>query len=93
MDIFNRFFKNVKNQKISGVGSDNELYDIAVKEYEEGNEKSFPFCDRTKHLYDMPHFNPMINPTTLVLSDKTVLSKSKTSHLTPPMGADMNQPT
>ena len=30
-------------QKISGVDSDDELYDIVVKEYKEGEEKSFLF--------------------------------------------------
>ena len=35
MNLFNRYFKNVKNRKISGVGLDDELYDIAKKEYEE----------------------------------------------------------
>ncbi len=65
----------MKNQKISGVGSDDELYHIVVKEYKEGEEKSFPFCECAKHLHEMPHFDPMINPTSLVLEDKTVLSK------------------
>ena len=54
MNTFNRYFKNVKNRKISGVGSDDELYDIAAKEYEEGEEKSFPFCECAKTLHAMP---------------------------------------
>ena len=72
---FNRYFKNVKNRKISGIGSDDELYDSAVKEYKEGEEKSFPFCDCAKHLRKIPHFDPMIDPMSLVLADKSVLSK------------------
>ena len=92
MNTFNRYFKITKNQKISGVGSDDELYDIAVKEYKEGEEKSFPFCECAKNLQEMPHFDPMINPTSLVFVDKSVLSKGKTSNLALPMGAGMNQP-
>ena len=90
---FNRYFKNVKNRKISGIGSDNDLYDIAVKEYKEGEEKSLPFSDYAKHLHEMPCFDPMIDQTSLVLADKSVLSKGETSILAPPMGAGMNRPT
>ena len=75
------------------IGSDNELYDIAVKEYKEGEEKSFPFCECAKHLHEMSHFDPMIDPMSLVLADKSVLSKGETSNLAPPMGAGMNCPT
>ena len=50
MNLFKQYFKNVKNRKISGVGSDDELYDIATKEYKEGEEKSFPFCECAKIL-------------------------------------------
>ena len=93
MNTFNRYFKNVKNRKISGIGSDNELYDIAVKEYEEGEEKSFPFCESAKHLHEIRCFDPMIDPMSLVLADKSVLSKGETSNLAPPMGAGMDWPT
>ena len=93
MNTFNRYFKNVKNRKISGIGSDDELYDIAGKEYKEGEEKSFPFCDCAKHLHDMPHFYPMIDPTSLVLADRSVLSKGEMSNLAPPIRAGMNRPT
>ena len=70
MNIFNRYFKNVKNRKISGVGSDDELYNITAKEYKEGKEKSFPFCECANILHEMTHFDLMIDPTTLVLADK-----------------------
>ncbi len=90
MNTFDKYFKNVKSWKISGVWSDDELYDIAVKEYKEGKEKSFPFCECAKHLHEMTHFDPMINPSTLVLADKTVLSKAMVSNLSPPMGAGMD---
>ena len=93
MNTFNRYFKNVKNRKISGVGSDDELYDIAAQEYEEGEEKSFPFCECAKILHEMPCFDPMIDPTTLILADKTTLSKGEASNLAPPMGAGMDRPT
>ncbi len=93
MNTFNRYFKNVKNRKISSIGSDDELYDIAVKEYEAGKEKSFPFSDCAKHLHEMQSFDPMIDPMSLVLADKSVLSKGETSNLAPPMGAGMNRPT
>ena len=93
MYLFNRYFKNVKNRKISDVGSDNELYNIAVKEYEEREEKSFLFCEWAKILHKMPCFDPMIDPTTLVLADKTTLSKGEASNLAPPMGAGMGRPT
>ena len=75
MNTFNRYFKNVKNQKISGAGSDDELFDIAVKDYKEGKEKSFSFCEYAKHLHEMPHFYPMIDPISLVLADKSALSR------------------
>ena len=93
VNTFNRYFKIVKNRKISGIGLDNELYDIAVREYKEGDEKSFSFCDCAKHLHEMPHFDPMIDPTSLVLADKSVLSKRETSNLAPPMGVGVNCPT
>jgi hypothetical protein len=93
MNTFNRYFKNVKNRKISGVGSDGELYNIVAKEYEEGEEKSFPFCECAKTLHEMPRFDPMIDPATLVLADKTTLSKGEASNLAPPMGAGMGRPT
>ena len=92
MNLFNRYFKNVKNRKISGVGSDDELYVIATKEYKEGEEKSFPFCECAKILHEMPCFDPMIDPTTLVLADKTILLKGKVNNLAPPMGAGMDGP-
>ena len=63
MNTLNRYFKNVKNSKISGIGSDDELYEIAVKEYTEDEEKSFPFRDCAMHLHEMPHFDPMIDQT------------------------------
>ncbi len=40
----------------------------------------------------MPHLETMIDPTTLVLVDKTVLSKREASNVAPPMGAGMDQP-
>lgn len=43
MNLFNQHFKHVKNWKISDLGSDDELYKIAVTEYEKGKNKSFPF--------------------------------------------------
>ena len=85
MNTFNRYFKNMKNRKISGVGLDNELYNMAVKEYKEGEAKSFPFCECAQHLHEMSHFDPMIHRASLVLADKSVLSKGETSNLTPPM--------
>ena len=48
MNCFNRYFKNVKNRNISGVSSDDELYDIAAKEFEEGEGKLFIFCECAK---------------------------------------------
>ncbi len=63
MKTFNRYFKNVKNRKISGIGSDAELYDIAGKEYKEAKKICFPFCDYAKHLHEMTQFDPMIDPT------------------------------
>ena len=41
----------------------------------------------------MLRFDPMIDPTTLVLADKTTLSKGKASNLAPPMGAGIDRPT
>ncbi len=73
MNLFNQYFKNAKNQKISGVGSDDELYDIASKEFEEGEGKSFSFCECAKVLHEMPCFDPMIDPSTLVLVDNSTL--------------------
>ena len=64
-----------------------------AKEYKEGEEKSFPFCECAKILHEMPRFDPMIDPTTLVLADKTTLSKGEASNLAPPMGAGMGRPT
>ena len=93
MNTFNRCFKNVKNQKINNVRSDDEVYDIEVKEYKEGKEKSFLFCECAKHLHEMSHFNPMIDPTTLVLASKNVVSKGETSNSVLPMGAGMDRPT
>ncbi len=92
MNLFNWNFKHVKNRKISGVGSDNELYEIAAKEYKESEEKSFPFCECTKILHKMPHFDPMIDLTTLVLADKAILLKGKASNSAQPMGAGMDRP-
>ena len=93
MNIFNWYFKHVKNRKISSVGSDNELYDITAKEYKEGKEKSFPCCEYAKHLHEMPCFNLLIDPTTLVLADKTILPKGKASNLALPMGVGIDRPT
>ena len=93
MNLFNRYFKNVKSRNISGVGSDDELYNIAMKEFKEGEEKSFIFCECAKILHEMPCFDPMIDPTTLVLADKSTLSKGEASNLAPPMGAGMDRPT
>ena len=38
----------------------------------------------------MPRFDPMINPTTLVLADRSTLSRGKASNLALPMGAGMD---
>ena len=92
MNSFNRYFKNVKNRNISGVSSDDELYDIAVKEFEEGEGKSFIFCECAKVLHEMPRFDPMIDPSTLVLADNSTLSKGEASNLAPPMGASKVRP-
>ena len=64
-----------------------------MKECKEGEKKSFPFCECAKHLHEMPHFDLMIDPTSLVLVNKSVLSEGETSNLAAPMGADMNPPT
>ncbi len=93
MNTFNQYFKNMVNRKISCIGSDNALLDIAVKECKEGEENFFHFCECAKHLHEMWHFNPMFDPTTLVLADKTVLSKGMARNLALPIGAGMVQPT
>ena len=41
-------------------------FEFEMLEYDEGKEKSFPFCELAKHLHEMPCFNPIINPITLV---------------------------
>ncbi len=55
--------------------------------------RTFQFCECAKILHKMPHFDPMIDPTTLVLVDKTTLLKGEASNLAPPMGAGINRPT
>ena len=65
-----------EEQKVSGVGSDNDLYNITLKEYEESEEKPFPYCECAKH-HEMQHFHPIINPTTLVLWTKLSFQKER----------------
>ncbi len=35
MNVFNKHFHNMKNRKISGIGGEEDIYNIARKEYEE----------------------------------------------------------
>ncbi len=35
MNVFNKHFPNLKNRKISGIGGEEDIYNIARKEYEE----------------------------------------------------------
>ncbi len=54
MNIFNQYFKNGNSRNISGVGGDDELYDITVCEFEEAEGKPFRFLQCAKLLHKMP---------------------------------------
>ncbi len=43
MNILNKHFHNLKNRKISGIAGEEDIYNIAWKEYEEVEGKPFPF--------------------------------------------------
>ena len=92
MNVFNRYFRSVKNRKISGVGGNDEIYEIAKAEYEKAEGKPFPFLECAKCLHEMPRFDPMIEPETLVLADKTVISKGEASNMAAPMGSSLKRP-
>ncbi len=92
MNVINLHFCSVKNRKISGVGENNELYEIAMAEYEKAEGKPFPFLQCAKCLHEMPRFDQMIKPDTLVLVDKTVISKGEASNMAAPMGLSLKQP-
>ncbi len=53
VNVFGKKFCNVKNRKISGVGGEKDIYDIALKEYEEAKGKTFPFLSFAKSLHKM----------------------------------------
>ncbi len=52
-----------------------------MTEYEKAGGKPFPFLEYAKCLHEMPRFDPMIKPDTLVLADKIVLSKGEASNM------------
>ncbi len=66
--------------KISGIRSDDNIYDIALKEYEEAEGKPF-FLECTKTLLKMPQFDPIIKPSILKLADNFVVSKGEVKTL------------
>ncbi len=92
MNVFNKLFHNVKNRKISGVGGEEDIYNIARMEYEEAEGKSFPFLSCAKSLHKMPRFNPMTKPTMLRLADNSVVSKGEGNNLASPMGSSLARP-
>ncbi len=75
MNVFHKHFCNLKNRKINGIGGEEDIYNIAQKEYEEAEGKPFPFLSCAKSLHKMPRFDPMTEPTKLRLADNTVVSK------------------
>ncbi len=81
-----------KSCKVSGIGGNNELYEIAMAEYEEAEGKPFPFLECAKCLHVMPRFDSMIKLDTLVLVDKTVISRGHASNMTAPMGSSFKRP-
>jgi len=92
MNVFNKHFCDVKNRKISGIGGEEDIYNIALKEYEEAEGKPFPFLSCAKSLHKMPRFNPMTKPTKLRLADNSVVSKGEVNNIASPMGSSFARP-
>ncbi len=75
------------------VGGNDELYDIAVQEFEEAEGKPFQFLQCAKLLHKMPCFHPMIEPEKIILANKIEVLQGEASNLAIPIGAQLNQPT
>ncbi len=65
----------MKNWKISRVGGERDIHDIVLKEYEEAEGEPFCFLSCAKSLHKIPRFNSMTKPSTLRLTDDSVVWK------------------
>ncbi len=83
----------MKSRNISGVGGDDELYDITAQEFKEAEGKPFQFLQCAKFLHEMPQFDPMIKPDKIILANKTECLRGEASNLVMSMGAQLNRPT
>ncbi len=63
-----------------------------MTEYEKVEGKPFPFLECAKCLHEMPGFDPIIELETLVLVDKTDISKGEASNMAAPMGSSLKHP-
>ncbi len=87
MNVLNKHFCNVKNRKISGIGGEEDIYNIVLKEYVAAEDKSFPFPLCANSLHKMMRFDPIIKPSILRLADNSIVSKVEVDNLAALMGS------
>jgi len=68
MNVFNKYFKQVKQEGPSGTPYD-EYIDLAMEKYLEEEGRPFPFKECVPILHQMPKFDPMVEVEEIVIDD------------------------
>jgi hypothetical protein len=67
-NVFNKYFKQVKQEGPSGTPYD-EFIDLAMEKYLEGEGRPFPFKECVPILHQMPKFDPMVEVEEIEIDD------------------------
>jgi hypothetical protein len=63
MNVYNRYYKQLKDTPISGVNTDEEFQKIVADNYRDAGGQAIPFCHCVEVLQQLPKLNPMVNDT------------------------------
>ena len=96
MNYFNRYFKQVKEEKPSGV-PESHYPEIAADRFKEEKKRKFKHLHCIEILQQLPKFDPMVEDEVIEIDDddddaSKMTSASMVNKVGKPMGSDLERP-
>jgi len=97
MNVYNKYYKQVKESPPSGVNTEEEFRKIAADKYKEGTRQAFGFSHCVEILQGLPKFNPMVDDedrsSNFAVEDSDGDKKpAAVNKIGAPMGASLKRP-
>jgi hypothetical protein len=98
MNVYNKYYKQVKECPPSGVNTEEEIQKVAADNYRDAEGHAFPFPHCVEVLHQLPKFNPMVDDADRSAdfaaedSDGDKKHAASINKIGAPMGASLKQP-